>query len=348
MHGLDYSKHAKTTPIAALAFRSAALYEPALEGLVRAVMAKCFMQERECAGEGIRSLVQSGMARLDSGDGPHKRWDYTRSHSIEVGKFSYIMAREAQIQGVEGSAALEPVLVFAGGLMHDIGKTFMPKDLLARELGIDFGLFTAFRNARLTDAERRIIREEHLGMGTRYVRLFGGGQHIRMMLDMVGLHHVMFNGMDSGVPSYPSLIRGCDLPLHARIAKTADFISAVMPRHYRTNGYISSLDGAVAYAVTAAGTELDPLAVCCFLTGFYDVAPDTAAAIIERLRHPLGQEGVTDIHNARIYTKDVVLADPELKEVLGRRASRKELSYDGELSACASSLGLAAGSLRSS
>ncbi len=348
MRSLDFSKHAKTTPAAALAFRSAALYEPALEGLVRAYVTKFFMYERERAGEGIRSLVQAGIARLDSGSGSRKRWEYTRTHSIEVGRFSYIMACEAMAQGVEGSGGLEPSLVLAGGLMHDIGKTFMPKDLLARELGVDFGLFTAFKNARLSDAERRIIREEHLGIGTRYVRLFGGGPHIRMMLDMVGLHHVMFNGMDSGVPSYPSLLRGCDLPLHARIAKTADFISAVMPRHYRTNGFISSLDGAIAYAITAAGTELDPLTVRCFLTGFYDVSPETADAIIRRLSHPLGQEGISDIHNARLYSRDVVLADGELRGVLERKASKKEFAYGHEIRACAAEYGVRLDGARSS
>jgi HD-GYP domain-containing protein (c-di-GMP phosphodiesterase class II) len=348
MRNVDYSKHAKTTPLAALAFRSAARYEPALEGLVRAYVSRYFIEEREQAGEGIRNLVRAGMARLNEGEGKRKNWSYTRAHSLEVARFSYVMARQAQEQGVGGSGSLDAKLVFAGGLMHDVGKTFMPRDLLARELGVDFGLFTAFRNASLSAVERRIIREEHLATGTRYVRLFGGGPHIRMMLDMVGLHHVMYNGMDSGVPSYPSLLRGMDLPLHARIAKAADFISAVMPRHYRTNGYISSLDGAVAYAITAAGTELDPVAVRCFITGFYDSDPDAVGALVDRLKHPMGQEGVSDIHNARLYARDVVLADQELRSILSRRATRREFGYDRELEACSSEYGLRLNGSRSS
>ncbi len=329
-----------------MAFRSAARYEPALEGLVRAFVSKGFIDERERAGKGIADLVRSAMNRLGEGDVARKRWQYTRTHSAEVARFGFVIAREAQEHGLAEAKGLDAALVFAGGLIHDVGKTFIPTAILVKELGIDFYLFTAFGNAQLNAAEKRIMREEHVSIGTRYVRLFGAGAHIRMMLDMVGLHHVMYNGMDSGVPSYPSLLRGVDLPFHASIAKAADFISAVMPRHYRTNGFISSIDGALAYAVTAAGTELNPAAVSCFITGHYDIGYERAKALVARLAHPMGQAGVSDIHDARLYSKDVVREDPEFKGLIAAKAARKMLAYDSEMLECARGYGLDLSSLR--
>ncbi|MFH0885226.1 MAG: HD domain-containing protein [Candidatus Micrarchaeota archaeon] len=347
MKVLDYAKHAKAGPLEALAFRGAARYEPALEGLVRAFVSKGFIDERGKAGCGIGDLVRAAMARLEPGDSVKQRWSYTKAHSIEVAKFGYIMAKEAAARGMTDAICLDAKLAYAGGLIHDVGKTFIPTAILVKELGIDFGWFTAFRNAPLNSAERRIMREEHVAIGTRYVRLFGGGPHIRIMLDMVGLHHVMYNGIDSGVPSYPSLLKGKDLPLHARIAKAADFISAVMPRHYRTNGYISSLDDALAYAVTVAGTELDPVSVRCFITGHYDISPTQAEALIERLAHPLGQAGVSDIHGARIYTKEVVRSDPEFLDTVRKRDFEKARYLEKEMGGFARDLGLRPDTVRS-
>jgi len=331
MKAPDYSTHKKVGPLQALAFRSAARYEPALEGLTRAFVSRDFIVEREHAGHGVDELVRAALKRFDGGTGAKKMWNYTKAHSIEVARFSYVMARESQENGPAGMSGLDPQLAFSGGLVHDVGKTFIPIAILVKELGIDFGLFTAFRDAPLTAAERRIMREEHVAIGTRFVRLFGGGPHIRMMLDMVGLHHVMYNGLDSGVPSYPSLISGRDLPPHARIIKVADFLSAVLPRHYRLNGHISSLDHAVAYAITAAETELDPVSLRCFITGTYDIGPNRAEAMISRLKHPDGQHGVSSIGGAREYAKGVVREDREFKELIMRRNLEKERRYEREM-----------------
>jgi len=42
----------------------------------------------------------------------------------------------------------------------------------------------------------------------------------------------------------------------ANIAKAADFLSAVQPRHYREDSFIHSLQGAMAYSLAVAGLEL--------------------------------------------------------------------------------------------
>lgn len=345
MKATDYSRHVKVGPLEALAFRTAAKYEPVLEGLTRAFVSKDFMAERERAGCGVEDLVRAARTRFDESGGRRKMWSYTKHHSFEVARFSYIMAREAQELGLPDARGLDARVVFAGGLVHDVGKTFIPIAILVKELGVDFGLFTAFKDEPLSAAERRILREEHVASGTKFVRLFGGGPHIRTLLDIVGLHHVMYNGADSGVPSYPSLICGRDLPFHARAAKVADFLSAVLPRHYRVNGHIYSLEGALAYAITAAGTELDPVALSCFMSGTLDISRERAMGLITRLRHPDGQEGVSSISAARTYSKEVVRADPEFMAVVSGRDDRKARRNDIEMEEHARSFGIPASDL---
>ena len=338
---MNYRKHARPGPGEVLLFRVANRSEPILEGVMRAHTSRHILAEREKhKSDGISALLKAGVARLAPPNGTKERWNYTKRHSIEVACFVYVMAREALKQELPDAEGLDPKLAFAGGLIHDVGKTFLPLAIVVKELGVDLVFFSAFKGARLTDAERRVLREEHVFSGTRYVRLFGGGNHIRMMLDMVGLHHVMYNGMDTGVPSYPSLLKGKDLPFHSRIAKTADFISAVLPRHYRDDELISSLNGAVAYAITVAGRELDPLAVQCFMTGFYDISPKDAAALIGGFTHPQGQEGISDLLAARQYAKEVVRTSSEFEKMTERRATEKLRQYWSGVEQCTKEYGL--------
>lgn len=337
---MSYRRHRRATPLEAALFWGVGRSQPLLEGVMRAHTCKQILAEKEkYGGNGIKALLRASVARLTA-NGTEEKWNYTKRHSIEVASFVYVMSQEALDQESPDAKGVDPRRAFAGGLIHDIGKTFLPMAIVVKELGVDLLLFPILQGLRLTDPEKRVLREEHLATGTRYVRLFGGGEHIRMMLDMVGLHHVMYNGLDTGVPSYPSLLKGKDLPFHSRIAKTADFISAVLPRHYRQDEWISSLDGAVAYAITVAGRELDPLAVRCFMTGFYDISQKQALEMISLLAHPEGQEGISDLPGARKYAEEVVGKNPEFREMVNNRAKEKLRHYWKEAKQCAEEYGL--------
>jgi HD-GYP domain-containing protein (c-di-GMP phosphodiesterase class II) len=341
-------KRAKATFMEAMCFRGASSYEPLLEGFTRAFSAKKFMEARETAGRGLDALVRSSFARLNEGGA--ERWGYTRSHSLEVAGFMFIMASEAKRNGVGGHGVPEPELAFAGGLVHDVGKTFLPVYLLAKELGVNVLGLSLFRDAQLSDVERRILRKEHLSLGCEFVRLFGGSndEQNKFVLDMVGLHHVMYDGMDSGVPSYPSMIVGMRLPFHARAGKVADFMSAVKPRHYRTNGYITSVDHALAYGIASAGSELDPEGLACFMTGFYKTDFEGATALIRRLQHPRGHEGLDDIHAGRVYALHAVREDEGFRRLISEPDTEKQAGYEALIARCAKSFGVNAGDVWSS
>ncbi len=250
------------------------------------------------------------------------------------------MAREAQRHGLPEVRMTDQDMVFIGGLLHDIGKTFLPTALVVKELGVDMFFLPLFIGSKLTDMERRVLRYEHIVAGTTFERLFGGGPHIKVVFDMTGLHHVSYNGMDNDAPSYPSLIGGRELPFHSRLAKTADFISAVRPRHYRQDELIVSIDDAVAYAVSVAGMEVDPLTVSCFLTGFYDISLKDASEAIKKYVNPEGQKGTSNLLSARRYAKEVVIETPVFKQLAKNRATWRVRSYAEEAIDCARRYGI--------
>jgi hypothetical protein len=247
----------------------------------------------------LASLIVSSAERLSQKEDGKVKCSYTRRHSVEVGFLSYLMAKEAVSNGMPGSEDIDPKRFYIGGTLHDIGKTFLPMTLRTKEMGTKIRILRKimiklFEGAKMNDIERRVLRDEHLAAGTRYVRLFGGNGEIKTILDMVGLHHVMYNGQDSVVPSYPTLIKGKDLPLCVRVAKAADFLSAVLPRHYRTHSWVHSFRSAVAYGMAISGRELDPEVMSCFLTGTHDIEGEEALKIVLDSMHPRGQAGISD------------------------------------------------------
>lgn len=338
---LRYKTHAQAKLLETLVFSLANRYEPALEGLMRAYVSRNMLIEREkCKDQGINGLAKAAMERLSASKNKKECWPYTKKHSMEVGFLAYLIVREARRHKLPEAKDINPDLVFIGGLLHDIGKTFLPAAIVIKELGVDLLSFRLFRGVNLTEVERRLLRYEHITAGTTFERLFGRGPHIRVVFDITGLHHVSYNGLDNGAPSYPSLICGKDLPFHSRVAKTADFVSAVRPRHYRQDNAIQTIDDAIAYAVSVAGIELDPLTVTYLLTGFYDISQEDASEAIRRYANPGGQKAVSDIPQARQYAKEFVASNPFFRQMAKNRAVERIRFYVDEMMSCARKYGI--------
>ncbi len=329
MATLDYRHHARAKPLQALLYKAVKGSEPAVEGITRTFVVKQIIEERERGvGLGLRALVSSAASRLGT-EGNGANWTYTRRHSTEVGFFSYIMAAQAKRHNVY-DVCPDPKLVYLGGILHDIGKTLLPMSLIVKELGVSILFLKLFEGEKMNDIERRVLRDEHLSAGTRYVRLFGGNGEIKVLLDMVGLHHVMYNGKDTVVPSYPSLLKGMDLPAQANIAKAADFLSAVQPRHYREDSFIHTLQGALAYSLAVAGLELDPAAVACFIAGTHDVEMPAAMELAQKFVHPEGQAGISGYDEIRRYVQEGIEHNSEFLGLVSKWDLKKVRNYELE------------------
>lgn len=139
----------------------------------------------------------------------------------------------------------DPELVMAGGVLHDIGKLFVP----ATTLGSD---------RRLDVAERALIRQHP-----------EAGEHVMQVLGFPSLviaaardHHEQWQG-----GGYPRGCRGEELHPMTRAVTVADaFVAMVEPgRAYR-----APLSGHAAQAEIAAcrGTHFDPVAADILLASF--------------------------------------------------------------------------------
>jgi HD-GYP domain-containing protein (c-di-GMP phosphodiesterase class II) len=330
MASVDYNNHARARHAQAVLFRVLNRSEPLLEGATRSHVVRQILDERERNGirPTVDSLIESSAKRLGQREDGKDKWTYTRRHSVEVGFLSYIIASEAIRNGMPGSEDLDPKLCYIGGILHDIGKTFLPMSLIVKELGVQLMFLKLFQGARMNKIERRVLRDEHISAGTRYVRLFGGNGEIKTILDMVGLHHVMYNGQDSVVPSYPKLFKGKDLPLHSRVAKAADFLSAVLPRHYREHSWIDSFRSAVAYGMAVSGRELDPKVMGCFLTGTHDIEPDEALRIVLSSRHPDGQSGISNYDAMEDHVVNTVMVSEGFARLTESWNASKVIGYE--------------------
>jgi HD-GYP domain-containing protein (c-di-GMP phosphodiesterase class II) len=145
--------------------------------------------------------------------------------------------------------------VRAAGLLHDIGKLDVSRELL-------------YKAARLTRAEYEEM-QQHVNKGVLMLQTVGGS--LRRVIPIVLAHHDKFNG--SGYHS----ARGQEIPLEARIISVADvYDSLTSDRPYRKA--MSPFD-AKDIIVRAAATDFDPLVVDAFLTAFRFGEMDARSAV---------------------------------------------------------------------
>lgn len=128
----------------------------------------------------------------------------TYRHSLNTAEIAYSLACE---YGLSERRARD---LYTAALVHDIGKTWVPADIL--------------HNPRITQEEFEIIKKH-----AEYGRQIADGHLSHEIVSMFSKHHEKING--SG---YPNRITGDELSLEDRILQVSDVISATMlPRSYK-------------------------------------------------------------------------------------------------------------------
>jgi putative nucleotidyltransferase with HDIG domain len=164
-----------------------------------------------------------------------------REHSEKVAVVAYMLSLEL------GIPAKVADLIQIAGYLHDIGKLFIPDDILKKQ-------------GPLTSEELEIVKK-HPVIGAnclKHVRLFQGRGGIA---EMVLNHHERWEGR-----GYPNGLKGEEIPLGARILAVADTLVAL------TNGDPYQRQGAVGYDRAleeirkGAATQFDPLVVTALLS----------------------------------------------------------------------------------
>lgn len=153
---------------------------------------------------------------------------YTNGHSLRVTLYSMILAKKLNLD--EGY--LEDIEI--AGLLHDIGKIAMPKNILCK-------------NGRLTD-EEFVVMKSHPVIGEKIVVNI---KKLQIISSWVKSHHEKWNGT-----GYPDGLKGEQIPLAGRIIAIADTYDAMTStRPYRT---ALAHDVAISEIKRCAGTQFDP------------------------------------------------------------------------------------------
>jgi putative nucleotidyltransferase with HDIG domain len=174
---------------------------------------------------------------------------YTEHHSHRVSLYAARIAAHLSLS----SERIEDVR--AAGLLHDIGKLEISRELL-------------YKAARFTHEEYEEM-QQHVDRGVAMLETVGGS--LRRVIPIVLAHHDKFNG--SGY--HPT--RGNEIPLEARVISVADvYDSLTSDRPYRK---AMSPFEAKEIIVKGTGTDFDPKVVDAFLAAFRFGEMDARSAV---------------------------------------------------------------------
>jgi len=182
-----------------------------------------------CAGDELATAFDEVDVALASVAGELRALDpITADHSQAVSVWSGHIAEKL------GLSKLDTATVTRGGLIHDIGKTKMSKEILQ-----------AART--LTDAEWENMRDHALAGE----RILAQTPLLRHLCPVVRSHHERFDGL-----GYPDGLDAQSIPLTARITAVADAFTAMIgTRSYRP---AMSPETALHELKRCKGSQFDP------------------------------------------------------------------------------------------
>lgn len=181
---------------------------------------------------GLRKFVESSVSRRDIlvNAGYLKSFDErTFRHSVDVAAMSYTVGVSLNLPAV----SLADLLV--GAILHDIGKLYIPKDLLNK-------------NGRLTDSEYEKVKT-HPVMGYEYLNTYfkiNSGALLGVLQ-----HHERFNGT-----GYPQKLSGKQISYVGKIIAVADNYDAMTSD--RPHREALQNNEVMEYIMGGAGSLFDP------------------------------------------------------------------------------------------
>ncbi|MEX2543415.1 MAG: HD-GYP domain-containing protein [Trueperaceae bacterium] len=139
-----------------------------------------------------------------------------------------------------GLGGYEREELYWAGLLHDIGKVTVPREILRKPGGLTL--------------EEYLVMRRHARLGAN---LLSSIESFKRVADGVGSHHERFDG--SG---YPGGLRGEDIPLYGRILAVVDVFEALSSdRPYRK---ALTREDAIEELRRSAGSQFDPKLVATY------------------------------------------------------------------------------------
>lgn len=216
--------------------------------------------------------------------------DYTYRHSVNVTILSILTAKAM------GYVEREIKEIAMGALLHDIGKTMVPGDLIKKE-------------ARLTDVETEIMKQ-HPALG--YDLIKDMNLLPKSVKDIVRMHHEKMDG--SG---YPDGISGLEIPKHVRLVTVCDMYDAMTTtRSYRKR---MPLHTALEILMKDSVYKIDPevyrqmtSTICLYPKGMGVILSNGKVGIVSKYRHqnptrPVVQIVEFDITSGQVEVEEIDL-----------------------------------------
>ena len=199
-----------------------------------------YQQEKEATRHlaAANSLLRTANARFMTGlVAIYEEGDpYTANHSLVVAKYARDIAERMGLSPDDGD------LVELCGLVHDIGKCRVPREIIEKA-------------GPLTLDERRVI-EKHPEWGELLIRKVGIEDHVRIAT-IVRHHHEWVDGK-----GYPDRLSDPEIPLLSKIISVADAYNAMTSKR----PYRDAMPSQVARLrlAQAVGTQFDTSVVAAF------------------------------------------------------------------------------------
>lgn len=179
--------------------------------------------ERKTTEKMLDEMIKALAYSIDAKD------EYTHGHSERVAQYSLMLAKAINLSSTECKE------IFYAGLVHDVGKIAIPKDIINKP-------------GRLNDEEFNIIKS-HPASGEKILRQIEDMPYLSVGAKY---HHERYDG--SG---YPNHVKGEEIPLLARIIAVADAYDAMTSQR----SYRNTLNQTVVKQEIwkGIGTQFDPL-----------------------------------------------------------------------------------------
>ncbi len=157
------------------------------------------------------------------------------AHCVNVGLYCLCLARELEMDCKDREE------ICRGGLLADIGKQFIPREVLLKE-------------GELTEEDRQTIRR-HPAFGKKALNELK--RYSSTVLRMTAEHHENFDGT-----GYPLKIAGNNIDTAARICKIADVFNALTSR--RSYGEVMTPEQALTFMKEDLRGQFDPELLTAF------------------------------------------------------------------------------------
>jgi HD-GYP domain-containing protein (c-di-GMP phosphodiesterase class II) len=158
------------------------------------------------------------------------------AHCVNVGLYCLCLAREL------GMNRKDREEICRGGMLADIGKKYIPKDVM-------------FKESELADEDRQTIRQ-HPAFGRK--ALNEQRRYSKTVLRMAGEHHENFDGT-----GYPLKLAGKDINTAARICKIMDVFNALTS--HRSYGEVMTPIQALTVMKENIGKQFDSQLLTAFI-----------------------------------------------------------------------------------